>query len=86
VTKPQSLVYVSLTQDQALVLFELLAREVEADSTALTLVDDAERIVLWNVEAQLEKRLDALIDPGYGNILERSREAVRNMSIEDMPE
>jgi hypothetical protein len=86
VTKPsQRFLSLRLTPDQALVLFEFLSREAEADKTSLKIVDQAELVVLWNVEAQLEKRLDVVFDPEYGKLLDRAREAVRNMGIEDMP-
>ena len=54
---------ISLTfsPDEALVLFEFVVRSDNAES--LPVIDHAEQIVLWRLEAQLEKSLVEPFDP-----------------------
>ncbi len=60
-----------LSQDEALVLFEVLARFQETDK--LSLVNNAEFIALSRVSAQLDKLLVAPFDPNYLNLLAEAR-------------
>ena len=68
---------VALTNDQALVMFDLLARMDERGQTLV--VDAAEQHVLWKVEAQLENQLVDLFDPNDAALL---RDAKARISIE----
>jgi hypothetical protein len=65
----------TLTQDEALVLFELLARLDARD--AFPCEDQAERQVLWRLHGQLEKSLAEPFREDYQAIVERARERVR---------
>lgn len=69
---------IELTPDQALVLFEWLARNDERNSFPVE--DHAEEIVFWLLHAQLEKVLREPIDPAYVRLLEDARARVRAMS------
>jgi hypothetical protein len=58
-----------LTADDALVLFEFLARE--ADSTPVAHL--AERCVLWKLEGALESRLKEVLSPSYDRLVALAR-------------
>lgn len=68
----------TLAQDEALVLFELLAR-YESDET-FELVHPSEERVLWKLSAQLEKGLVEPLKPNYEELLEAARKAVVDRS------
>ena len=72
---------VHLSRDEALVLFEFLAREAEAGAEVLRFEHPAELHALWRVEAQLEKALTEIFSPSYGEILERARQALKEPAI-----
>lgn len=65
-------VTISLTADQALVLFEWLARE--DGKGGLSVDHQAEQCVLWNIEAQLEKALVEPLQPDYADKVASARE------------
>jgi hypothetical protein len=69
-TEPGVTLY--LTHDQALVLFEYLAREDEGEG--LPRVHQAERNVLWVLEGQLESALPEILLPGYTEAITAARE------------
>jgi hypothetical protein len=62
---------IELAEDEALVLFELLASGKLSDS-----VDAPERNALWVLEAILEKQLVAPFSENYTNRLEQARSAL----------
>lgn len=66
---------IDLTDDQALVLFEWLARLDEAD--AFPVEDPAEELVLWALHGQLEKLLRQPFDPRYRELVAEARARVR---------
>lgn len=63
----------NLTIDQALVLFDLLAR-VNANETNNFLEDEAEQKVLWTIEGQLEKVLIEPFKANYNDIIKNARQ------------
>jgi hypothetical protein len=65
-------VTLTLTADQALVLFEWLTREDRKGT--LPTEHQAEQYVLWEIEAQLEKSLVAPFQPDYEVLLAAARE------------
>lgn len=67
-------VQLSLTADQALVLYDWLARETEGEGVPLE--HPAERYVLWELEGQLDKRLLEPFLPEYRALLADARERV----------
>jgi hypothetical protein len=67
-----------LTADQALVLFEWLARFNQKDDVAFE--DDAERRVLFDLESKLESSLTAPLEPNYKDLLAVARSRVRDRS------
>lgn len=67
----------SLTKDEALVLFEFLSRFSESNSK-LTIEDQAEERVLWNLCCDLEKNLVEAFCGNYDELLEKARERVRD--------
>ncbi|WP_421764860.1 hypothetical protein [Ekhidna sp.] len=68
---------IELSNEEALVLFELLSRISNAD-TKLDFVDQAEQRVLWNLEAELEKQLTVPLLTNYKEQLEAARNELRD--------
>jgi hypothetical protein len=64
-----------LTDDQALVLFEWLARVDERE--AFPVEDRAEELVLWCVHGQLEKALSEPFRANYRELVEQARTRVK---------
>lgn len=65
-----------LAREQALVLFDFLSRY--SDSDELSIQDQSEQRVLWDIQARLESVLTEHLDPQYTTILRRARETVRD--------
>jgi hypothetical protein len=65
---------IDLTNDEALVLFEFLARFEETDS--LKINHKSEEIVLWNLTCQLEKELAEPFSSKYDKLLETAQSNV----------
>ena len=68
-------VRIKLSQDEALVLFEFLARYDEQES--LDIEDRTEEYVLWTLHAELEKQLVQPLKPNYVELLSKARKSVR---------
>jgi hypothetical protein len=68
---------VSLSPDEALVLFEFLARFEQSEN--LQIEDEAERVVLANVLCVLEKKLVAPFRPDYADLLASARRALSDI-------
>jgi hypothetical protein len=64
-----------LTRDQALVLFDWLARLDEAE--AFPVEDAAEEQVLWCLHGQLEKALSEQFRADYRELVEQARTRVK---------
>lgn len=64
-----------LTDDQALVFFEWIARLDEQN--AFPIEDAAEEQVLWCLHGQLEKSLREPLRPNYRELVEQARSRVR---------
>tara|TARA_B100001971_G_C17716399_1_gene299025 strand:+ start:68 stop:436 length:369 start_codon:yes stop_codon:yes gene_type:complete len=64
-----------LSKDEALVLFELVSRFSEKDE--LKIEDESEERVLWSICSMLEKSLADPFKPNYRDILESSRENLK---------
>lgn len=69
-------VRLELTGDEALVLFEFLAR-FDDDGT-LAVQDQAEERALWNLHCLLQKQLVELFDPEYKALLAAARDRLRD--------
>ncbi len=67
----------SLTKNEALVLFEFLSRLSDSNSK-LTIEDQAEERVLWNLCCDLEKILIEPFQENYVELLNQAREKVRD--------
>jgi hypothetical protein len=65
-----------ITSDEALVLFDFLARYSEHNE--LRIDDQAEQRVLWNLCCVLEKSLPELFDSNYKKLLADARSRVRD--------
>lgn len=68
-------VNLALTPDEALVLFEWLAR---FNATENEFADQAEQRVLWDLESMLESALIGPLRPDYTVLLSAARERVRD--------
>lgn len=73
-------VVLRLSKDEALVLFEWLKKNDEHANGADT--EESERVVLWRVEAQLEKALVAPLQSDYRLAVERARKRVIESATE----
>ena len=69
-------VHITLTADEALVLFELLSRY--SDSGQLNIIDQAEQKALWNLCCILEKKSVAPFNMEYGQALSEARARLRD--------
>lgn len=65
-----------LTGDEALVLFEFLAR-FDEDGT-LAIQDQAEERALWNLHAVLQRQLVEILLPDYSDLLSDARSRLRD--------
>jgi len=72
-------VQVSLTCDEAIVLFELLQRFSETDM--LSLEDEAEKRVLWNLCCLLEEKLTEPFSLNYSERLTQARNCLRDIDV-----
>lgn len=70
-------VNLALTSDQALVLFEWVARFNE---TSHEFADQAEQRVLWDIEAMLESALLVPLSPDYKKLVQEARTRLRDSS------
>ena len=70
----------TLTNAQALVLFELVSRF--SDTDVLEIQDRAEAQALWNVCCLLEKQLVEPFDPNYKTLLQAARDKLRPMDTD----
>jgi hypothetical protein len=70
--EPTADVTISLTADQALVLFDWMTRE--GGTERLPTTHRAEDVVLWAIEAQLEKCLVEPLQPDYLDKVAAARE------------
>lgn len=69
-------VILELSQDQALVLSDWITRFNSRDHNEFE--DQAEEMVLWDIEAMLESKLVAPFESGYTELLEAARRRVRD--------
>ena len=66
-------VTIELSNDEALVLFELVTR---LDTPEPTKLDAAEQAVLWKLEATLEKLLVEPLKGDYDRLLQEARDRI----------
>jgi hypothetical protein len=67
---------IELTHAEALVLFEWITRNDNAET--FSFADEAEQRVIWKIEALLEKILVEPLSPEYEHLLAAARQDVRN--------
>lgn len=72
----KSEVHITLTADEALVLFEFLRRY--SDSGQLNIIDQAEQRPLWNLCCIFEKKSVAPFNMEYGQALLEARAKLRD--------
>ncbi|MET8518480.1 hypothetical protein [Nocardioides sp. NPDC004968] len=65
---PDTDVTITLTNDEALVLFELLHRWEDQERVGSP-QNEAELVALWNLSGLLERELRAPFDPRYADLL-----------------
>ena len=75
--KENNTLHLELTKNEALVLFEFLSRFNETDRKEL-FADQAEKRIMWDLEAMLEKQLSEPFRKDYKEIIEKAREHVRD--------
>jgi hypothetical protein len=69
-------VTITLSRDEALVLFEFLSRFTEEQQ--LDIRDQSEQRVLWDMLADLESALPEPLAHDYDQQLQRARESIRD--------
>jgi len=67
----------TITNDEALVLFEFLARFNQSEHKDI-FEDQAEQKTLWILEGQLEKQLVEPFRPDYKDIIREARNKIRD--------
>lgn len=75
-------VKVELSNAEALVLYDLLARESRRDASSYAIEHQAEQRVLWDIEAVLESRLTEVVSPRYDELVRLARADVQDEAIE----
>jgi hypothetical protein len=76
-TDPKS-VNLILSANEALVLYEYLARTANARAQDPLVEDQSELRVLWDLESMLESRLGSVTAPDYDSRLAAARASVRD--------
>lgn len=71
-------VLIELRKDEALVLFELLARWSETSQRVVLLEHQAEQRLLWDIQAALERRLAEPFMTDYADQLAQARRMVQD--------
>ena len=67
---------IELSKNEALVLIEFLLRFRDKDK--LSIEDEAEEQILWDLCAMLETEVPELLDKNYKDLLEKAREIVKS--------
>ncbi len=67
----------TITKDEALVLFEFLARLNQTKRSNI-FDDQSEQKILWIIEGQLEKQLVEPFRPDYKDIIKEARNKIRD--------
>jgi len=75
-TNPSPSVQISLTADEAVVLFEFVRRF--SDSDVLSIVDRAEQRALWNLCCIFERGALAEIEGDWPDLLHHARDRLRD--------
>jgi len=73
---PATDVQISLTADEAVVLFEFVRRYSDLDD--LTIVDQAEQRALWNLCCVLERGALAPLAGDWPDLLQQARDRLRD--------
>lgn len=73
----QQKINLTVTKDEALVLFEFLARFNQSEHTDI-FEDLAEQKTLWILEGQLVKQLVEPLRPDYKDIINEARNKIRD--------
>ncbi len=73
-------VRLDLTPDEALVLFDWLAR-TSGHSSPAPFIDPSEQQVLWNPECMLERELVEPFSATYTSALESARSSIRGPGV-----
>ena len=75
-------VTLELSNPEALVLFEFLARGADKRPEAYRIEHQAEQRVLWDLQAMLESKMIEPLRPEYDTLLQRAREEVQDPGSE----
>ena len=69
-------VTISLTRDEALVLYEFMSRFFDEDEDTLIIRHNAEFIALSRVSEQLDKSVSVMFDPSYPVLLKAAQDRI----------
>lgn len=70
----------TLSRNEALVLYDFLARFEDSDT--LSIQDQAESRVLWNICSDLERSIAELLTADYFALLQEARDKIRDSTSE----
>lgn len=70
----------TLSRNEALVLYDFLARFEDSDT--LSIQDQAESRILWNLCSDLERSLTELLTADYFALLQEARDKIRDSTSE----
>ena len=73
-------VALTLSRNEALVLYDFLARFEDSDT--LSIQDQAESRVLWNICSDLERSIAELLTADYFALLQEARDKIRDSTSE----
>lgn len=69
-------IQISLTKDEALVLFEMLSRF--SDKEKLNIEHQSEERALWNLNCLLEQQLTEPLKENYSELLQAARDSLKD--------
>jgi len=77
---PEAAVYMQMTHDEALVLFDWVQRHEDTGSLDQIVADPAELAVFWSVSCALERLLVEPFRTDYADVLEAARARLRPLA------
>ena len=71
------LINIEITKNEAIVLFDFLARFNEIEENPV-FVDQSEQRILWNLECILETKIEESFGSDYEKLVKQAREIIRD--------
>ncbi len=71
-------IQITLTENEAVVLWDLLSRFSQSNNDEIAFEDQAEKSVLWDIECMLEQQIPTQMHIAWKESLKSARDAVRD--------